>query len=125
MTDGAVSLEDVMGEGLADLTARRPGEEEIDVAALAVALQRALESLAQGPVPASLAILAADAAAGAHAALARVTSRRGADRLAQALRPVLQEMLRGWPGPAAPGVRLEQAAQDAAGLYYRARPQRG
>lgn len=123
-TEGAVSLADVMGEGLADFMSAK-ADDAIDAAVLAAALRPALERLADGPVSPTLARVGAEAAAGAHAALARVTSRRGADRLVQALRPVLQEMLQGWPGPAVPHDRLERAAEDAAALYYRAPLQRG
>lgn len=123
-TEGAVSLDDLMGAGLADFMAAKT-DEAIDTARLAAALEEALETLAGAPVPTALARIGAEAAAGAHAALARVTSRRGVDRLVQALRPVLEEMLQGSPAPAVPPARLERAAQDAAGLYYRPAAARG
>ncbi len=63
--------------------------------------------------------LAAEAIANTHSALARVTTRHGQARLAQALRPVLEEILKEHSATLPPVHHLEEAASCAASLYYR------
>ncbi|MEQ8176969.1 MAG: hypothetical protein RIC52_06745 [Amphiplicatus sp.] len=120
-TDGAVALSDLCGGDVADFVAFLPTEKPIETALLAPVLKAALERLSGQEIPDALAMSAAEAAADTHAALARVTTRRGPDRLAQALRPVLEEILQesGACLPAQAG-RLEEAAQAASALYFRA-----
>ncbi len=120
-TDGTVSLSDLCGGEIADLVALAPGEKLIETALLAPVLKAALERLSGQPIPDALARSGAEAAADTHAALARVTTRRGPDRLAQALRPVLEEILReSGASPPSEGARIEEAAQAAGALYFRA-----
>lgn len=72
------------------------------------------------PSPPETLDIAAEAAVNTYAALAKLTTRRGPARLAQALRPVLEEILKesgAAPGPAA----LERGAELAAELYFQAR----
>ncbi|MEQ8936158.1 MAG: hypothetical protein RIE56_10250 [Amphiplicatus sp.] len=120
-TDGAVALSDLCGGDVADFVAFLPTEKPIETALLAPVLKAALERLSGHTVPDAVAMSAAEAAADTHAALARVTTRRGPDRLAQALRPVLEEILQDSPEslPAEAG-RLDEASQAASALYFRA-----
>jgi hypothetical protein len=67
--------------------------------------------------------LAADAAANTYAALSTVTTRRGPDRLIQALRPVFAEILSEMSAPASDHRRLPQAIEEAAAIYFQ-EPQR-
>ncbi len=68
--------------------------------------------------------LAAEAAANTYAALATVTTRRGADRLIQALRPVFSEILEESAAVRPAHDRLDDVTRQAADLYFQARPEK-
>lgn len=68
--------------------------------------------------PDDIAEIAAEAVANTYAALAKVTTRRGRDRLLQALRPVLEEILRETSDVEPTPLMLDQGAQLATRLYY-------
>ncbi len=99
LTDGVVTIEDMMGGELSVVDARiafAHGTERIDEALLAQALSLTLpEVLGGGRRRGDVALpqLAAEAAANTYDALSTVSSHQGADRLVQALRPVLLEIL--------------------------------
>ena len=63
--------------------------------------------------------IAAEAVVNTYAALSNITTRRGPDRLCQALRPVLEEILREYSGPPPPSA-LARGAALASQYYYRA-----
>jgi len=119
-TDGAVALQDLCGGAVADFVARLPAEKDIEPALLAPVLKAALARLIGEGADDGLAMLAAEAAADTYAALARITSRRGPDRLAQVLRPVLEEILRKTPALPFDEIRTEEAARAASAIYFRA-----
>lgn len=131
-TGGALLLEDLIdpaqGAAVVDLRGRFVREApEIDVQRLTEILARLLPRLVGGARRAGdehLPRLAADAAANTYAALATVTTRRGPDRLIQALRPVFAEILEELSAPASAHRRLQQASEDAAALYFQAPPQK-
>ena len=62
--------------------------------------------------------LAAEAVVHTFEALAGITTRRGPDRLQQALLPVLEETLKDYSGRAPDQNRLREAAAEIARLYY-------
>lgn len=62
--------------------------------------------------------LASAAVNNTYIALAPVTTREGPDRLRQALKPVLEELLRSRSSTGAPHSALEKGAACAAQLYY-------
>ena len=64
--------------------------------------------------------IAAEAAVNTYAALSRLTTRQGPARLAQALRPVLEEILKESGGVPAPSA-LDRGAELAAELYFQHR----
>jgi DNA-binding XRE family transcriptional regulator len=66
--------------------------------------------------------IAAEAVVNTYAALSPVTTRQGPDRLRQALRPVLEEILREFSGSPPPPSALDRGAELAAQLYFQ--PQR-
>lgn len=124
-TGGAVPLEALFGPRVTDLAERRAAEDALDVDLLAPILRFVLRTIAgpSAPRPSEATIdVAADAVAGTHAALARVTTRRGPDRLAQALRPVLEEIQKECPELLLPPERLDEAAASAGALYFQAKP---
>lgn len=61
--------------------------------------------------------IAAEAVVNIYAALTEVTSREGQDRLQQALRPVLGEILKDFVGSAT-SLTLDRAADLVTELYY-------
>lgn len=63
--------------------------------------------------------IAVEASINTYAALSTVTTRQGPDRLAQALRPVLEEILQELKAPLSPSA-LERGADLAAQLYLQA-----
>lgn len=65
-----------------------------------------------------MAEIAAEAVVNTYAALSIVTTRQGPDRLRQALRPVLEEILRECSDSAPPAKTLDQGADLATQLYY-------
>jgi transcriptional regulator with XRE-family HTH domain len=124
-TGGAVPFEIFYGVQVADLAERRVFEEELDVDLLAPILRFVLRTIADPSAPAprgDTIDVAAEAVANTHAALARVTTRRGPDRLAQALRPVLEEIRKESPELLLPLERLDEAAASAGALYFQAKP---
>ncbi len=72
------------------------------------------------PVSAVMLSVAAEAAVNTYAALSRLTTRQGPARLAQALRPVLEEILKESGGAPAPSA-LDRGAELAAELYFQRR----
>ncbi len=127
-TDGAVPFDALYGDfgDVADLGARRGPDDTLDQALLAKVLCAAMKDFAGYPdcEPWSREIeIAAEAVANTYAALARATTRQGLkDRVAQALRPVLEEILREYAASAIPPARLDETAQCLAGLYCEAQP---
>ncbi len=124
-TGGAVSLGDLFEPDAAQgkilpLPAGR-NELELDNHRLKLALAIVFNHLtAQGapdPPERSVAI-AAEAAANTYAALRPVTTRQGPARLTQALRPVLEEILRECADPVPPAGAIDRGAQLATELYY-------
>lgn len=130
-TGGALILTDLIAQppgaaAVVDLRDRFAAEApEIDTERLTGILATLLPKLIGGARRAGdehLPRLAADAAAHTYAALSTVTTRRGPDRLIQALQPVFAEILEDLSAPAASRRRLQQASEDAAALYFQALP---
>ncbi len=128
-TGGAVTLDMLYGGSAPDsaeiIGFQAPDEEallECDRLRLALAVViNHLRAEAAAPVGEEMLAVAAEAVVNTYAALAQLTTRRGSARLAQALRPVLEEILKetgGSPGPAA----IERGAELAAELYLQGRP---
>ncbi|MHA7871452.1 MAG: helix-turn-helix transcriptional regulator [Hyphococcus sp.] len=90
-----------------------------DQARLKVALAMVVHHLSTaGQAPPDSAIdVAAEAVLNTYVALAPVTTRQGPDRLQQALRPVLEEILKDFGGAASPAA-LDEGAALATRLYY-------
>lgn len=124
MTDGAVTLEDLAPDAsnIIDLNARAAASNsEIDQARLERVLAEILPALVGGAKRKGdeyLPRLAADAVAGAYAALATVTTRRNADRLVQALLPVFAEILEEMSAPPLRRAEVEPLAREAAERYF-------
>ena len=76
------------------------------------------------PTPSNLLEIATEAVTNTYTALARLTTHRGQARLAQALRPVLEEILKESGGAPAPSA-LDRGAQLAAELYLQSDRQQG
>ncbi len=125
---GAVTLSMLYGgdtPGSAEILAMTNRAEEplLDADRLRLAIAVVINHLRSedfAPVSMEMTGIAAEAAVNTYAALARLTTRRGPARLAQALRPVLEEILKetgGVPAPAA----LDRGAELAAELYFQAR----
>jgi hypothetical protein len=122
-TGGAVVINDLSPDDgcVIDLRVRAArADDEIDQEALTRVLAEVLPALVGGAKRKGdehLPRLAADAVAGAYAALSTVTTRRNADRLVQALLPVFAEILEEMSVP--PSRRCEAAplAQEAAERY--------
>ena len=70
----------------------------------------------ESTIPDATLFIAEEAVSNTYAALQSITSRHGADRLAQALRPVIEEILRGYIADA-PASMLDRAALLAAEIY--------
>lgn len=127
-TGGAVSMAALFGadeSAVPDLAGRRLEESDVDVALLAQVLRHTLERVSEGrgrPPADALIEAAAEAVANTYAAMTAVTTRRGPDRLVQALRPVLEEILKDCPGLRLPRARLDEAARQASILYLEAKP---
>ncbi|PQA89631.1 helix-turn-helix transcriptional regulator [Hyphococcus luteus] len=127
-TGGAVSLAALYGEvrGGADILAMpaTPEEALLDASRLRLAMAVVINHLrpeeAAPAAPETLDI-AAEATVNTYAALSRLTTRQGPARLAQALRPVLEEILKetgGVPSLSA----LDRGAELASELYFQDRP---
>lgn len=133
-TGGALTLEDLAADGrspgtvVVDMRSRIASDGvEIDAERLAKVLAACLPSLIGGNRRKGddrLPGLAADAAIHTYLALSTVTTRRGADRLAQALRPVFAEILEDLTAPRSAHQKLDRAARQAADLYFQARPEK-
>jgi transcriptional regulator with XRE-family HTH domain len=129
ITGGAVSIDD--SSGAADVVVNARGAfagsaPEIDESLLAEILSETLATLLGGARRKgdnALPRLAAEAAANTYAALSMVTSRQGVDRLAQALRPVLLEILAESFGSQSDHPSLEAMSIRASELYFQARQQ--
>lgn len=126
-TGGAVTLAALHGVSeseLADLSLRQRSDAGLDAALLAPVLRYVLKAIGADAALLSndLVEAAAEAVANTHDALARVTTRRGADRLVQALRPVLGEIQKDFPELSIARDRLDEAAALAGDLYFQARP---
>jgi transcriptional regulator with XRE-family HTH domain len=122
-TDGAISFEQLMsgrGAVIADLTARRTVETALDLQRLAEAFAAAAAAISRkaARIPASEFEIAAEATAHTYAALAPITSATGRDRLVQALRPVLREMLEHHGVPPGDPAGLDAAASAAVRRYH-------
>lgn len=126
-TGGALLLSDLADDpstenSVLDLRGRFAAEtSEIDQSRLSAILAGVLAALVGGGRRKGddrLCDLAAEAAANTYAALSTVTSRRGEDRLIQALRPVFSEILEELAVRPAPGA-LDRAAAEAARCYFR------
>lgn len=123
-TGGAVTLNMLYGGDApdsADIISLHPRADEplLDHGRLKLALAVVVNHLRPNSTDASppdTMDVAAEAAANTFAALSKVTTRQGPARLEQALRPVIEEILKecgGSPGPSA----LDRGAQMAAQLY--------
>lgn len=132
-TGGALLHEDFLcvepeSRSVLDLRSRfRSQAEGIDPSILAEALGRAIPALIGGARRQGdehLPRLAADAAAHTYLALSTITSRRGPDRLRQALRPVLLEILEEMSAAETAFDRVDQAIETATTLYFQARPEK-
>ena len=126
-TGGALMLEDLV-DGAANIVDFRTGfaseGADIDIERLAEILEHVLPDLIGGARRAGdkrLPGLAAEAAANTYAALSTVTSRSGADRLAQALRPVVSEILEELSVPHKKRGDCEKVVLQAAETYFQAR----
>ncbi|MFZ5619178.1 MAG: hypothetical protein ACOZAA_17835 [Pseudomonadota bacterium] len=133
-TGGALILEDLAAESAAagvvvlDMRSRLASDKnEIDAGRLEKVLAECLPSLVGGNRRKGddrLPALAADAAVNTYLALSTITTRRGADRLAQALRPVFAEILEDLSAPKSARLKVDQTARQAADLYFQARPEK-
>lgn len=85
--------------------------------AIAIVINHLSPQDKESPHDAVMAI-AAEAVENTYNALSRITTRRGPDRLRQALRPVLEEILREFAGSPPPAVALDRGAELAAQLYF-------
>ncbi len=126
-TGGAVTLAMLYGDASAgaDVVSLNAGGDEtpLDQERLRLALAVVINHLRaeeDAPVSSDMMAVAAEAAVNTYAALSRLTTCQGPARLAQALRPVLEEILKesgGVPAPAA----LDRGAELAAELYFQHR----
>ncbi len=124
-TGGAVSLNDLFETDAAQAKILpMPGssnDPELDNHRLKLALAIVFNHLtaqdAPDPPERSVA-MAAEAAANTYAALRPVTTRQGPARLTQALRPVLEEILRESADPLPPPGAIDRGARLATELYY-------
>lgn len=122
-TGGAVSLEALYQDAPHNLPALedRVGDASgLDDARLKTAISAVYSHFAPrgaAPAPDEIVVSAALATLRVHEALSAITSRVGVERLAQALRPVLAEVLRD-SGMRLPPHILERAAKLGAELYF-------
>ncbi len=124
-TGGAVSLDDLFaGDAGCGAVLAMPTD-RMDAAldnhrlqlALAIVFNHLTTQGAPDPPDRSFEI-AAEAAANTYAALHPVTTRQGPARLTQALRPVLEEILREYADPIPPAVAIDRGADLATELYF-------
>lgn len=131
-TGGALLMQELVDQSAAaanvlDMRGRFAGNADIDAQRLETILAEILPALLGGfrrKGDDQLPALAAEAAVHTYAALSTVTSRRGADRLIQALRPVFAEILEDFGAPQPARARLDGAARRAVGLYFQAPPKK-
>lgn len=127
-TGGAVTLgmlygQEAQGDAEVVNLNAKPDDAPLDTERLKLALAvvinhlRAEDSAPSGP---DVLAIAAEAGANTYAALSRLTTRRGPARLGQALRPVLEEILKESGGVPAPSA-LDRGAELAAELYFQHR----
>lgn len=126
-TGNAVTLNDLFGaaDGSGAAIVSLPPAEDagLDLRRLKIALSIVLNHLSvnENAAPPDHAVeIAAEAAANTYLALAPVTTRHGPARLTQALRPVLEEILREYAGSPPPPGALDRGAELATDLYYQA-----
>ena len=126
-TGGAVTLAMLYGgvKGGAEIIALPVANDEaqLDAARLKLAMAVVINHLRPAhapPAAAALLDIAAEAAASTYAALSRLTTRQGPARLAQALRPVLEEILKE-SGTVPAASALDRGAEMAADLYFQDR----
>lgn len=120
-TGGAVSLNMLYADGADIIEAPiQAADSALDLERLRIAITIVVNHLLGGEVnaPEALIAIATEAADNTYAALSRFTSRGGPDRLAQALRPVIEETLRECAAEPAP-TALDHGARLAAQMYYR------
>jgi hypothetical protein len=132
-TGGAIFLDDLTADGepapvIVDMRSRfAAASPDIDAARLAGILAELLPEMLGGSRrrgDSKLPGLAAEAAANTYSALSTVTTRSGADRLVQALRPVFAEILEEMSAPLPARRRLDLVTRRAAVLYFQARPEK-
>lgn len=132
-TGGAIFLTELTGFDdaapvILDMRSRfAAGAHEIDADRLAEILSDLLPEMLGGSRRKGddkLPALAAEAAANTYSALSTVTTRSGADRLVQALRPVFLEILVELSAPGLAHHKLDLVTRRAAELYFRARPEK-
>lgn len=127
-TGGALQLDDLAGEeadsaaSVIDFRAQfASSDAAVDAGRLEDVLKASLPSLLGGARRAGdeyLPRLAAEAAAATYIALSTITSRSGADRLAQALQPVFSEILEEMAAPSSRHRLIAAQALAAAELYF-------
>lgn len=124
-TGGAVSYGALYGEpddgtgGVVALPVKND-DSLLDQRRVRLALAVVVDNLspAAGPAPPEEAVaIAAEAVVNTYMALSSVTTRQGPDRLCQALRPVLEEILAEYSGRPPP-TALHRGARLATELYY-------
>jgi predicted phage gp36 major capsid-like protein len=126
VTGGALSFEQLM-EGrsavVLDFQARRGADSALDLRRLSEAIARSLAALgpASAAIPMAAVHVAAEATDHTYAALARVTTRQGPARLAQALQPVLQGILEDFGGLPERAEQIADAANSASQFYFQSR----
>lgn len=129
---GAVPFEalyELHGVVVADFAARRDQHDDLDKDLLAAVMYAAIQSMFGPDEAAAISRrpieIAAEAASNTYAALARVTTRQAlTDRVAQALRPVLEEILKDCAASDCAPDRFDEAACHIAALYARALSER-
>lgn len=121
-TCGAISFEQLMSGRetvVLDLSQRLTADSALDLGRLATAIRESHAEAFEVRIPAAEFDIAAEAVAHTYAALARVTSERGVGRLAQALRPVLREILKDHGALPGDPQALEAAVLTAVERYHR------
>ena len=124
-TGGAVSMETLYNGGRAGAAIivnldRRGDAPMLDCERVKNAVAAVVHHLSPPdapPAPDATVEIGAEAVVNTYAALSRFTTRQGPDRLAQALRPVLGEILQECGRPA-PSSALDRGADLGAQLYY-------
>lgn len=125
-TGGAVNLSMLYGnDGGGEVIALRgdAGDDLLDPARLKLAFAVVVNHLRPEqapPLPPDILDVAAEAAVNTYEALARLTTRLGPARLAQALRPALEEILKE-TGERPSASALDRGAELAAELYFQKR----